>query len=130
MMTKLMATAILVLMCAPALADTPPTPAPPLAQLNLQVTITDGKVTRTHQLFTVGDDCSEIADLQFDHDDEVHACARPTGGAIEVHVEWKSRTGLDTAHAITSHGKSSLLVAHGVSYPISRGAVSVSLLVR
>ena len=134
MMTKLMASAIVVLLCAPALADpTAPIVAPPVparTQLNLQVAITDGNIVRTHQLFMVGDDCSEVTDEQVDHVDEIRACAHPSGGGLEVRIEWKARTGLDTPRASTSHGKSSLLVARGVTYPIGKAAVSVAIVAR
>ena len=94
------ASLLVVLLCAPAVADPPtkavPPPAAPsmaLQPLQVKLTVKVGPDTRTHELAVFDHGCNRVEEKSASYEDDINICTRPAPQGIFVDVNWKTRNG-------------------------------------
>jgi hypothetical protein len=116
---KLLASAIVMLLATPVLADVAPKSG---YALNVQVK-SKATVLRQHAIAVVADDCAELSERETDHVDDIRVCAmNSTRDQVTLKIEWSTVAG-----NASYRNKQSLIVARGSSYTI--GSTSTTHLV-
>lgn len=98
--TLFSASAIVLTLCAPALAQPTPAPAPIVAAkpLELQLTVKAGTATRTHQLVISEDTCGTVQEKTRDFEDEIRVCSVVKRDGVRLEASWKVREKLTEYH--------------------------------
>jgi len=124
---------VLLVLCGPALADTPRhappapllpavspaspaasiPPAPP-ASLNIRFVVHAGATTRTHDVIVAGDHrCASVSEKVPDHQDEINVC---TSDDSHLDIDWVTR-----ASSSEYRSKASVVLAHGATAELGSG---------
>lgn len=124
---------VLLVLCGPALADTPrhaapaspvppapPTspapsipPAPP-ASLNIRFVVHTGAATRTHDVIVAGDRrCASVSEKVPDYQDDITVC---TSEDSHLDIDWTTR-----ASSSEYRSKASVVLAHGGTAELGSG---------
>ncbi len=117
MLKRLLSSSIaLVVLCGPALADTPkPAPATATSSMRVRVQISDGAEQRTYETTLLADGCSTVEEKSGDRLDEVKLCARDAPNGVRLGASWKLRGKL-----IEHNASFEAVVAKGKSVEVGR----------
>lgn len=90
--TLLAGSAVLLTLCAPALAQ--PQPSQPTVQpLAVKLTVKAGNDSRVHELAVFDHGCGKVEDKSAAYEDEINVCTRPAPSGVQVEVSWRTRNG-------------------------------------
>lgn len=102
----LVAGSILFLLCGPAAfaapapapttptTPTPPTPPPtPTPPVHVELTVSDGATTRTHELVLPEEGCGSVREKATNRDDKIRICLVRLAGRPKVDIQWYLRVG-------------------------------------
>ncbi len=88
------ASALVFILCAPALAQpTPPAPVA-VAPMKLELTVKVGAETRVHQVVISDDSCGSVQAKARDFEDEIRVCSVNKSSGPRLEASWKIRTKL------------------------------------
>lgn len=102
MKTLLSSTALVLTLCAPALAQPAPpakpapAPAPVVSAppMKLELTVKVGTETRIHQLVISDDSCGHVQAKARDYEDDIHVCSFLRRDGSRIEASWKVRAKL------------------------------------
>ena len=91
MKTLLSSTALVLTLCAPALAQPVPAPVVTAPPMKLELTVKVGTATRTHQLVISEDSCGRVQEKTRDFEDEIQVCSVVKREGPRLEASWKVR---------------------------------------
>jgi hypothetical protein len=124
--TLFSASAIVLTLGAPALAQPAPAPIVAAKPLELQLTVKAGTSTRTHQLVISEDSCGRVQEKTRDFEDEIHVCSIVKRDGARLEANWKVREKMTEYHVSWTS-----VVARGGTVEVGRqGDVRFTLAVK
>ena len=90
--TLLSSSAIVLTLCAPALAQPAPVVASPPMKIDLTVKV--GSETRVHQIVVSDDSCGHVQAKTRDYEDDIHVCSVMKRDGARLEASWKVRAKL------------------------------------
>jgi len=120
------ASALVFILCAPALAQPVPPPAPPVVAapaMKVELTVKVGTEKRVHQVVLSDESCGTVHAKSRDFEDEIRVCSVSKRTGTRVEASWKVREKLTEYHvtytAAVAPGGTVDAFTHGATFTLA-----------
>lgn len=117
------ASALVFILCAPALAQPVPAPAVAAPPMKVELTVKVGTEKRVHQVVLSDESCGSVHAKSRDFEDEIRVCSVTKQSGTRVEASWKVREKLTEYHVsyttVVARGGTVDALAHGATFTLA-----------